>query len=182
MPANFCLVCKKICSKIRIYFLRTQALKGIQKFQGSTAQGFCTRCPWYISRHACIYCAWGDLCGIFQFADTAAAEQLLQTVSAVPAGGNSAAAARTQSIYPHPAGTPAACGIFAASPKALFSVALRYEQAIKNPCPLCKRTGIPFWKILLGGVDTIMICEFCEVIFLRSRQKFAGVLSHGKDF
>ena len=32
------------------------------------------------------------------------------------------------------------------------------------------------------GVDTIMICEFCEVIFLRSRQKFAGVLSHGKDF
>ena len=26
MPANFCLVCKKICSKIRIYFLRTQAL------------------------------------------------------------------------------------------------------------------------------------------------------------
>jgi len=33
-----------------------------------------------------------------------------------------------------------------------------------------------------GGVDTIMICEFCEVIFLRSRQKFAGVLSHGKDF
>jgi len=27
-----------------------------------------------------------------------------------------------------------------------------------------------------------MICEFYEVIFLRSKQKFAGVLSHGKDF
>ena len=36
--------------------------------------------------------------------------------------------------------------------------------------------------VTLGSVDTIMICEFCEVIFLRSRQKFAGVLSHGKDF
>ena len=48
---------------------------------------------------------------------------------------------------------------------------------------MCSRGIIETEQIaLLGGVDTIMICEFCEVIFLRSRQKFADVLSHGKDF
>jgi hypothetical protein len=46
MPANFCLVCKKICSKIRIYFLRTQALKKFAEdaFAGiSREQAVCSR-------------------------------------------------------------------------------------------------------------------------------------------
>ena len=47
MPANFCLVCKKICSKIRIYFLRTQALR-------ITFEIMCT------SEKSGVHFLWGD--------------------------------------------------------------------------------------------------------------------------
>ena len=169
MARDFWVIWRKICTQITCKAVRRalcsvswsvsrifaacckKHVKGIQKFQGSTAQGFYTRCPWYISRHACIYCAWGDLCGIFQFADTAAAEQFFQTVSVVPAGGNSATAARTQSIYPHPTGTPAACGIFAASPKALFSVALRYWAGYKKSLSVVQADRDSFLKNFSRG-------------------------------
>ncbi|MFR0949905.1 MAG: hypothetical protein ACLSFT_04725 [Ruminococcus callidus] len=100
-----------------------------------------------------------------------------------PAGGNSAAAARTQSLST-PNRNSDGMRHFCSKFKGLFSVAQDIEQVIKNPCPLCKRTGflkslsnyqaIPhkdcatdassnFRQMKQSGVNTGYSRAFCEI-------------------